>query len=134
MGTFLLGLVLGANLAWAGGAVMGTFPLGLVLGANLAWIFMELRRNGHWREFNARRRGSNPPPPGRKPASPAGPPPGMRREWIWSPSQMAECAGSCWEAQDLGYCVCGALWRDVPAEPIKPQPQVGASIPPPSHP
>jgi hypothetical protein len=75
----------------------------------------------------------NPPPPA----------PGMRREWIWSPTQMAECGGPCWEAQDPRHCDCGALWRDVPIRmdegrnqrgfgnngpttpkpPIKPQPQ-----------
>lgn len=52
---------------------MGAFLFGLVVGAGLAWAFMR-RRNGYWREFNARRRGSNPPPPCRKPAPPAGPP------------------------------------------------------------
>ena len=68
------------------------------------------------------RRSGNPPPPGRKPAPPTGPPaPGMRREWLWSPSQMAECGGPCWEAQDPRRCDCGALWRDVPAAPAKPQ-------------
>jgi hypothetical protein len=47
----------------------------------------------------------NPPPP---------PAPGMRREYICSPSQMAECGGPCWEAQDPRCCDCGGLWRDVP--------------------
>ena len=153
---------------------MGSLLLGLVAGSGLTWVFIELRRDGWWREFNARRRGSNPPPPGRKPAPPAGQPeqpltaqlirywaweqeqvrrawfdprlgepwpedrepappagpapygwgpgqlnppppaPGMRREWIWSPPQMAECGGPCWEAQDPRCCDCGALWRDVP--------------------
>jgi hypothetical protein len=69
----------------------------------------------------------------------------MRREWLWNPSQMAECGGPCWEAQDPRYCDCGALWRDVPIRmdegqtqrgngdgglttprlPIKPQPHGG---------
>ena len=125
---------------------MGAFLLGLVLGGNLVWVFMSLRRDGCWREFNARRRGSNPPPPGRKPAppdwrrsfthecinpptgepplklrkrepapstepliygwgpgqlNPPPPAPGMRREWLWSPSQMAECGGPCWEAHEI---------------------------------
>jgi hypothetical protein len=140
------------------------------------------------------RRGSNPPPPGRKPAPPAGPPdwrrsfthecinpptgkpplklrqrepappsdppiygwgprqlnppppaPGMRREYLWSPTLMAECGGPCWEAQDPRCCDCGAMWRDVPIcmdegsaqrgngsggpttpkPPIKPQPSGG---------
>jgi len=52
---------------------MGAFLFGLVVGGNLVWVFMSLRRCCYWREFNARRRGSNPPPPGRKPAPPAGP-------------------------------------------------------------
>ena len=37
---------------------MSTFLLGLVAGAGLAWASTR-RRNGYWREFNARRRGSN---------------------------------------------------------------------------
>jgi hypothetical protein len=45
----------------------------IVIAFNLLWAFMSLRRDGFRREFNARRRGSNPPPPGRKPAPPAGP-------------------------------------------------------------
>ena len=53
---------------------MGSFLFGFVVGANLAWVFTSLRRGSYWREFNARRRGSNPPPPGRKPALPVGPP------------------------------------------------------------
>jgi hypothetical protein len=167
---------------------MGALLFGLVAGSGLTWVFMELRRDGYWREFNARRRGSNPPPPGRKPAVPEQPlaarliryqlgkdeqvrrawldpclgepwpedckpdrqadvvldreaseaelvrrrrdrelygwgprqlppptlAPGMRREYLWSPTQMAECGGPCWEAQDPRRCVCGALWRDVP--------------------
>lgn len=78
------------------------------------------------------RQGSNPPSPGRKPTPPAGPPsygwglrqlpppppaPGMRREYICNPAQMAECGGPCWETRDPSYCVCGALWRDVPCQP-----------------
>ena len=120
--------------------MMGAFLLGLVLGGNLAWIAIALRRDSYWHEFNARRRGSNPPPPGRKPVPPAGPAPygwgpgqlnppppapGMRREYIWSPSQMAECGGPCWEAQDPRRCDCGALWRDVPTTPTKPEPTGG---------
>jgi hypothetical protein len=54
--------------------LMGSFLFGFVVGANLAWVFTSLRRDSYWREFNARRRGSNPPPPGRKPAPPVGPP------------------------------------------------------------
>jgi hypothetical protein len=72
----------------------------------------------------------------------------MRREWLWSQSQMAECGGPCWEAQDPRHCVCGALWRDVPIRmdegqtqrgngnggattpkpPIKPQPYGGRQV------
>jgi hypothetical protein len=60
-------------------------------------------------------------------------------------SQVAECGGPCWEAQDPRHCDCGALWRDVPIRldegrtqrgngnggpttpkpPIKPQPSGG---------
>lgn len=46
--------------------------------------------------------------------TPAPPAPGMRREYLWSPSQMAECGGPCWEAQDPRCCDCGAMWRDAP--------------------
>jgi hypothetical protein len=77
-------------------------------------------------------RGSNPPSPGRKPAPPPGPPsagncerpqvappaPGMRRKYLWIPSQMAECGGPCWEARDPRCCDCGALWRDVPCKSV----------------
>jgi len=161
---------------------MGTFLLGFVVGGNLVWVFMSITRDRHWREFNARHRGSNLPPPGRKPPpdvaaainlrldrdiaiarrkrglpiygwgprqlNPLPPAPGMRREWLWSPSQMAECGGPCWEAQDPRCCDCGALWRDVPISfdegrtqrgnssggpttlkpPIKPKPQGGRQI------
>ena len=54
---------------------MGFFLLGLVAGASLAWPFMR-RRDCHWREFNARRRGSNLPPPDLLPMPPA---PGAER-------------------------------------------------------
>jgi hypothetical protein len=40
---------------------MGALLFGLVAGFGLTWVFMELRRDGYWREFNARRRGSNLP-------------------------------------------------------------------------
>ena len=54
-----------------------------------------------------------------RPAAVAQPPaPGMRREYIYSPSQMAECGGPCWEAQDPSGCDCGALWRDVPSTSV----------------
>ncbi len=36
---------------------------GLVAGASLAWVFLSLRRDSYWREFNARRQSSNPPTP-----------------------------------------------------------------------
>jgi hypothetical protein len=41
---------------------------------------------------------------------------------------MAECNGPCWEARDPRACDCGALWRDVPATPAKPQPSGGRLI------
>lgn len=136
---------------------MGNILFGLVAGSGLTWALMGLSRYGCWRKFGARRRRSNPPLPGRKPAALAWPPapppdvaavinrrldrdiaiarrkrglvllkpspaaPGMRREWLWSPSQMAKCGGPCWEAQDPRHCDCGALWRDVPTTP-KPNP------------
>ena len=37
---------------------------GLLAGSALTWIFMFFQsRNEHWRKFNARRQGGNPPPP-----------------------------------------------------------------------
>ena len=158
-------------------------------GSGLIWIATSLRLDGHWREFSARLRGSNPPPPARRfnrggicpnpdtslmlrreqllirspeliqehlrrawsdPRLGAPPPaPGMRREYLWSPSGMAECGGPCWEAQDPRLCHCGALWRDVPIRwdegqtqrgngnggpttpkpPSKPQPHGGRQLP-----
>jgi hypothetical protein len=72
----------------------------------------------------------------------------MLREYLWSPTRMAECGGPCWEAQDPRRCDCGAMWRDVPIRmeegrtqrgngsggpttpkpPIKPQPAGGRLI------
>jgi hypothetical protein len=92
-----------------------------------------------------RKRGLSPYGWGPRQLNPPPPAPGMRREWLWSPSQMAECGGPCWEAQDPRRCDCGALWRDVPIRmdegqtqrgnghggpttpkpPIKPQPHGG---------
>jgi hypothetical protein len=65
---------------------MGSLLFGLVAGSGLTWVFMELRRDGYWREFSTRRRGSNPPPPSRKPAPPAGPP-----DVCWMRSFTHEC-------------------------------------------
>jgi hypothetical protein len=124
-----------------------------VAGFLSAWILRSLLER---RLRQLRRRGSHPRPPGRRPAygwgarqlNPPTPAPGMRREWIWSPSQMAECGGPCWEAQNPRRCVCGALWRDVPIRldegqtqrgngdggpttpkpPIKPQPPGGRQV------
>ena len=62
-------------------------------------------RDGYWREFNTRRRGSNPPSPGRKPAPPAGPPIRMDE----SPTQ----------------CGNGNGGPATPKPPIKPQPHGG---------
>jgi hypothetical protein len=42
---------------------MGDLVFGLVAGSGLTWAFLSLRRDGHWREFDARRRGSKPAPP-----------------------------------------------------------------------
>jgi hypothetical protein len=72
---------------------MGALLFGLVAGSGLTWVFMELRRDGYWREFNARRRGSNPPSPGRKPAPPPGPPEQpltaqLIRYWAWEQEQV----------------------------------------------
>ena len=54
-------------------------------------------------------------PEGREPASVVGDPSNRtRRVCIWSPTQMAECGGPCWEARDPSACDCGALWMDVP--------------------
>ena len=81
---------------------------------------------------------------------PTPPAPGMRREYLWTSTQMAKCGGPCWETQDPSYCTCGDLWRDVPIrlgegqvqrggfgdgpttpKPlIKPQPTGGRQLPP----
>lgn len=64
------------------------------------------------------RRGSNPPPPGRKPPAPASPPRptmpfvGHHRWFINNPVQIAECGGPC--SAGPSHCDCGALWVDVP--------------------
>jgi hypothetical protein len=52
---------------------MRDFLFGLVVGSGLTWALMSLRRDNYWREFNSRRRGSNPPPSGRKPTVPEQP-------------------------------------------------------------
>ena len=95
-----------------------------------------------------RKRGLSPYGWGPRQLNPPPPAPGMRREYIWSPTQMAECGGPCWEAQDPRCCDCGAMWRDVPIRmdegrtqrgngsggtttpksPIKPQPSGGRLI------
>jgi hypothetical protein len=77
----------------------------------------QLIRYWAWEQEQVRRawfdlRLGDPWPEDREPAPP--PAPGMRREYLWSPSQMAECGGPCWDAQDPRHCDCGALWRDVP--------------------
>ena len=76
-----------------------------------------------------RKRGLSPYGWGPRQLNPPPPAPGMRREWLWSPSQVTECGGPCWEAQDPRRCDCGALWRDVPATPTKPQPHGGRQLP-----
>jgi len=91
---------------------------GVFLGCSLVWWWRGTC-NALRSTFPRPRRGSNPPPPGRKPAPPPPPPaPGMRREYFSSPSQMAECGGPCWEAQDPSCCDCGGLWRDVPSKSV----------------
>ena len=43
---------------------MADLLLGLLAISASTWVFMFVQsRNEHWREFNARRQGSNPPPP-----------------------------------------------------------------------
>ena len=54
--------------------------------------------------YSSSARGFPPPPP----------PPGRRREYLYSPSTMAECGGPCYQAWDPRACDCGALWRDEP--------------------
>jgi len=51
------------------------------------------------------------------PLPPAPPRVRMRRVYLWSHAQMAECGGPCWKNQDPRCCDCGALWRDVPRAP-----------------
>ena len=128
--------------------MMGTFLLGLVVGVNLAWVFMSLRRGSNPpppsrksaptamppapppdvaaainRQLDRdiaiarRKRGLSPWGWGPGQLNPPPPAPGMRREWLWSPFQMADCGGPCWEARDPRCCDCGALWRDVLAAP-----------------
>jgi hypothetical protein len=99
---------------------MGALLFGLVAGSGLAWVFMELRRDGYWREFNARRRGSNPPPPGRKPAPPCG---------------GGEITLAQWEAMRTSF-IEGSVQRGngngAPTTlkpPIKPQPHGGRQLP-----
>ena len=41
---------------------MADLLFGVMAGSGLTWVVMSLRRGGYWREFNARRRGSSPPP------------------------------------------------------------------------
>jgi hypothetical protein len=54
------------------------------------------RRQFYWLDY-CRRRGSNPPPPGRKPAPPAGPPEQpltaqLIRYWAWEQEQVRRAA------------------------------------------
>ena len=43
---------------------MTDLQFGLLVVSASTWVFMFLQsRNEHWREFSARRRGGNPPPP-----------------------------------------------------------------------
>jgi hypothetical protein len=67
--------------------VVSDLLFGLIAGSGLTWVFMELRRDGYWREFNARRRGSNPPPPARPPEQPLTAQ--LIRYWRWHADQVA---------------------------------------------
>jgi hypothetical protein len=90
--------------------MMGNLLLGFVAGSGFIWAFMELRRDEFWRKYNARRRGSNPPPLGRKPAPPAGPPEQplqaqLIRFWGWQADQVARAwsdprLGDPWEGEN----------------------------------
>jgi len=42
---------------------MANLLLGFMAGSGLTWVVMSLRRDGYWREFNARRRSSSPMSP-----------------------------------------------------------------------
>jgi hypothetical protein len=118
------------------------FAAGMCAAFLAQWLWMSwvTRQRERFYDDLRRRRGSNSPAPGNKPAPPAGPPiygwgarqlpppppaPGMGREYLWDPTQMAECGGPCWEAQDPRLCDCGALWRDVAR---KPQPHGGRIV------
>lgn len=106
---------------------MGFFLLGLVTGASLAWPFMR-RRDCYWREFNARRRGSNPPPPSRKPAPPAGPPGAQR---IYRGAMWREKGSDVWHP-------IGVTWEEGSTQrgnghggPSTPKPPIKPDFPPP---
>jgi len=46
------------------------------------------------------------------PMPPSTPAVGYRREYLYTPSTVAECGGPCEAGPE--YCHCGQLWRDVP--------------------
>ena len=118
MGFFLFGFVAG----------MGFFLIGLVAGASLDWLFVR-RRDCYRREFNARRRGSNPPPPDLLPMPSA---PGAER--IYRGAMWRERGSDVWHP-------IGVPWEEghtqrgnghggpsTPKPPIKPQPSGGHLI------
>jgi hypothetical protein len=101
---------------------MGSLLFGLVAGSGLTWAFMELRRDGYWREFSTRRRGSNPPPPAGPPEQPLTAQ--LIRYWAWEQEQ----ARRAWLDDPIRFDE-GQVQRGnghggptTPKPPIKPQP------------
>ena len=85
---------------------MGAFLLGLVVGASLAWPFMR-RRDCYWREFNARRRNSNgncvPMPPA---------PPYSSAAIAWQAEAEARPSRAKFIDPSIQRIYRGAMWRE----------------------